>query len=109
MFEYTLHHILVRHVEGESRLSSKTPNRVKNIEARDTLLAILGAPESASLDDLDAALTTLSAAPLSFIEETIKASAEVVISDNKVSVEEAELLRVIGDALGCPVPVFLPS
>ena len=39
----------------------------------------------------------------------LAACAATVATDRQVSIEEAELLRVIADTLGCPVPPLLPG
>jgi Zn-dependent protease with chaperone function len=53
---------------------------------------------------IDAALDQLSLASLKVKQRVIEACTEAIIRDGQVSVDEAELLRVISDALDCPMP-----
>ena len=39
----------------------------------------------------------------------IEACAICIAADRKITVDEAELLRVVADSLGCPIPPLLPG
>jgi Zn-dependent protease with chaperone function len=56
------------------------------------------------LTALDAALDQLAFAPLTVKKSVLEASAASISYDGRATVEEAELLRVISDALDCPMP-----
>ena len=60
-----------------------------------------------SLNEFDNALQIL-ASTTPQIKRAIMGSCLVCLGhDQKVTSQEAELFRVIGDALGCPVPLFI--
>lgn len=64
---------------------------------------------NASLGSLSDALDTLAHVAPKLKERLIRACAIVVASDRTVTPREAELLRVIADALGVPTPPLLPG
>ena len=57
-----------------------------------------------TLTDIDAALKKLAAASPPVKKRVLGAAIVAVAADRKVSVVEAELLRVIADSLDCPMP-----
>ncbi|MDC0358166.1 M48 family metallopeptidase [Oligoflexia bacterium] len=67
------------------------------------------ATQAGSLDKLDQALTVLEHAEPRVKEKILRACTISVAFDNFVTIEEAELIRTIGDALDCPIPPFLPN
>ena len=62
----------------------------------------------ASLAAVDKALHTLEGASAPIKKRIVDACAACVGADGRVTVDEAELLRAIADALDCPIPPFLP-
>jgi hypothetical protein len=60
-----------------------------------------------SLDDFDHSLKILINSEMSIKEPLITAAAACIAADGKVSIDEAELLRTIADALECPLPPLL--
>jgi Zn-dependent protease with chaperone function len=68
-------------------------------------LAFLPADKVASAD-LDRALDALAAASVGIKRRILNACAWCVAADGSVSTREAELLRLIADSLGCPLPPF---
>lgn len=60
--------------------------------------------KNARLSDFDKALTELNMATPSLKRLILKTAANCVAYDGVISVKEGELLRVIADALDCPVP-----
>jgi len=58
---------------------------------------------------LDEALAQLNGASPALKRTILAACTACIGSDGKVTIEEAELLRAVGDALGCPIPPFLPG
>ncbi|WP_447971056.1 M48 family metalloprotease [Nitrospira sp. M1] len=56
---------------------------------------------------LDLTLHTLNEATPQLKRRIIKACAACVLADQRITVEEAELLRAIADSLGCPMPPLL--
>jgi hypothetical protein len=59
------------------------------------------------LKRLDQALDNLGSASPAAKKTMLSSFTACVATDHKMTVEEAELLRVIADALGCPVPPVL--
>lgn len=59
------------------------------------------------LDKIDAALERLAAAAPAIKKQVIESCAACIGADGRVTVEEAEALRVISDALDCPMPPLL--
>lgn len=62
---------------------------------------------SANLPEVDAALDRLVLVALPLKRKLLEACAQAVAADGRLGEREAELLRAIADALGCPVPPFL--
>jgi Zn-dependent protease with chaperone function len=63
------------------------------------------APAAAcGLDAISGALDRLAPAPLSYRRVLLAACARAVNTDRRVTPDEAELVRAIADALGCPLP-----
>ena len=60
--------------------------------------------DKSGLGPLDKALDQLAAAPLTVKKNVLEACAATIAADGKATVEEGELLRVISDALACPMP-----
>ncbi len=60
-----------------------------------------------SLKLLDAALDQMAATTPEIKKRVIEASAATIAADGRVTVQEGELLRVIADALDCPMPPLL--
>jgi hypothetical protein len=58
---------------------------------------------------LDQALTSLAEVSPREKRRVLHACAEVIAADKKVTVREGELLRLIADSLGCPMPPLLPG
>ena len=67
-------------------------------------------PRSESgLKTIDAALDQLAAATPAIKKLVLQACAECIGADEHVTIEEGELLRVISDALDCPMPPILDA
>lgn len=67
----------------------------------------LQARDQTTFHQLDAALDQLAAASPQIKKRVLTACAECIQHDGKVEVAEGELLRVISDALDCPMPPLL--
>ncbi len=63
--------------------------------------------QACSLQEVDRALDDLARLAPTLKEPLMRACVACVAADRRVSVEEAELLRAIADALDCPLPPFL--
>ena len=63
--------------------------------------------EQADLRMVDRALDSLAAASPQIKKRVLEACAACIGADGRVTVEEAELLRVIADSLHCPMPPLL--
>jgi len=74
----------------------KLPNRGAGIE--------LLPRDKSGLGPLDKSLDLLAAASLTVKKQVLEACAATIAADGKATVEEGELLRVISDALECPMP-----
>ncbi len=57
---------------------------------------------------IESAISRLAQVPYSARELVVDACAHCVLSDEEVTIDEAELLRVVIVSLGCPLPPFLP-
>jgi len=90
---------LARAGSGDSRAAFAAGARLLPLEG----LALLPA-EACEPERLDAALDALAALVPLRKRDLLGACAATVLVDRHVAVEEAELLRAIADALGCPVP-----
>jgi hypothetical protein len=69
----------------------------------------ISAQDACGLNALDVALAKLGHGSGAVKRRVLEACTEVVSSDNKITVAEAELLRAIADSLDCPVPPFHPG
>ena len=67
----------------------------------------MDAQANCGLGTVDEALASLASAAPGVKKMVLKGCVACVASDGKVTIEEAELLRSVADALGCPVPPFL--
>jgi len=65
--------------------------------------------ESCGLAGLDEALSSLDLAPPNVKQIAIKACVETIFADKQVTVEEAEMLRAIVEAMDCPAPPIFPG
>ncbi len=63
--------------------------------------------ESCDVTSVNRAIDRLAIASPSLKQEILEAAASAVGSDGKVTTQEAELLRALGDTLHCPVPPIL--
>lgn len=66
-------------------------------------------PERCGLEELDRSLDTLDAVSFKLKQRLLEAGVACVSADKQVTIREAELLRGIADALGCPMPPLLPG
>jgi biotin carboxylase len=71
------------------------------------LASALGTLEACGLDAVDDALDSLVGATHAVRKEVLNACVHCVASDNRVTLEEAELIRAVADALECPMPPLL--
>jgi hypothetical protein len=65
-------------------------------------------PSSPTAQEIDAAVNRVSQLPDRRKGAIVQACAYSVLADEDVSLDEAELLRVVIIALGCPLPPFMP-
>jgi hypothetical protein len=83
---------------------------VKGAEKLGVGVSLKIAPNQAcGLQALDESLDGLGGASPAIKKRVIEACVTCIGVDGRVTVEEAELLRVVGDALDCPIPPFLPG
>lgn len=65
--------------------------------------------DACTLEPLDRALDTLNVAPNASKRSMLAAFSQCIAFDQRATLNEIELLRVISDALGCPMPPVLPD
>ncbi|MGZ4971971.1 MAG: M48 family metallopeptidase [Limisphaerales bacterium] len=65
--------------------------------------------DECNLAQIDAAVQKITESALPVKKQILNACALVVASDSLVKEEEAEMLRAIADAMGCPLPPFVSS
>jgi Zn-dependent protease with chaperone function len=65
--------------------------------------------DQCDLKSVDAALDQLVTLAPPMKRMVLEACAECIAADGRVTVEEGELLRIIADALDCPMPPLLPA
>ena len=63
--------------------------------------------ENSKLSDLDDALNRFDQASPLVKRQIVHACAKAVVTDEKITSEEAELLRAVADTIGCPIPPFV--
>jgi hypothetical protein len=65
--------------------------------------------ERCGLDALDAALEKLNVVAPRLKRQVLASCVACVSADREITDREAELLRAVSDALGCPMPPLLPG
>ena len=78
----------------------------EKLDATPAQLTLLPRGES-GLSAFDRALDTLAGGAPALKKSVLEACAACIGADEQVSVEEAELLRVISDAFACPMPPLI--
>jgi Zn-dependent protease with chaperone function/uncharacterized tellurite resistance protein B-like protein len=66
-------------------------------------------PEQCGLDRIEAALDRFAEATPLVKRQLIHACGRAVMADDLVTSDEAELIRAIADAIGCPIPPFVKT
>jgi hypothetical protein len=92
---------------GNAQRSSSAVAAGLSALGMDTYKPNLPDVDQCTLKALDAALDRLSLAAPKLKKRLLNAFAACIAEDSHVSIEETELLRVIADALGCPIPPVL--
>lgn len=100
-------------LSGLARVGHDTEEKVARAYdlARGTIAREVVMPpdtSSPSAQEIDAAINRLSQLPDRKKRAIVQAFAYSVLADEDVTLDEAELLRVVIIALGCPLPPFLP-
>lgn len=72
-------------------------------------IGVIKPTDQCGLDTLLTALDKLKNASPAIKKRLINACTGCIAMDGKVTIEEAEVLRSIGDSLDCPIPPFLPG
>jgi hypothetical protein len=135
-FEFALHHLLVRHLAPSFEKADPPPTQYYSLKglAHECSLVLsalahrgpepaaafaagaaalpgvearLKAEPECGLQDLGFALAALDGAAPPRKRQFLSACAAVIAHDQKVALEEGELLRAIADALRCPMPPLL--
>lgn len=143
LFEYALHHVLLKHLQVRFAEAGKKPVPVNSMtRVQDEISCVLSLlaryghddEEAArkammralrqfderqwkyinfqpaplcTLKDFDQALRRLNATSMVIKEKLLAAALECIIWDSRITVREAELYRVVTEALDCPVPPWL--
>ena len=66
-------------------------------------------PEECGLREIEVALDNFALATPLVKKRLLHASGKTVMSDQRVTSDEAELIRAIADAIGCPIPPFVKT
>ena len=66
-------------------------------------------PEQCGLQDIEVALDKFAQATPLVKKRLLHACGKTVMADEKVTSDEAELIRAIADAIGCPIPPFVKT
>jgi Zn-dependent protease with chaperone function len=82
----------------------KAAEKIETINSSDFLPV-----NKCSLKELDQALAKLDQTDFRLKRKIIDACVVCVVADGQITVRQAELIRVIADAVGCPVPPLLPG
>jgi Zn-dependent protease with chaperone function len=140
LFEFVLHHCVLRHLAGHFR-KRKQVTQIYNLrgaakecscllsalarlghrdegqagrafEAGRKIIAgkaawVFSAAGDCTLYDIDQALRKLAGLSPPLKKKLLAACLECITYDQQITSEESELFRVIADALGCPVPLWL--
>lgn len=93
--------------EGDADMAFDAGRRVYGGAAREALTLL--PPNMAGTTSLDEALGRLERAAPVIKQRVVEAGAKVVLADATVMLEEYELLRVVSDALRCPLPPLTPE
>jgi Zn-dependent protease with chaperone function len=121
LFEYALQHALTRNLDahfGGQRPTAVQYYSLKPLKQEtEILLATLARAGETSSDSAKKAFHTAAARlqsqlpGLQFADKRllIEAATLCIAADQQITVEEAELLRVIADSLGSPMPPLLPG
>lgn len=143
LFEYSLHHVLLKHLHARFTGAGKKVvpvNSMANVQdeiscvlsllaryghdseeaARKAMIRALRQfderqwkyinfqpPALSTLKDFDRALRRLNATSMAIKEKLLAAALECIIWDSRITVREAELYRIVTEALDCPVPPWL--
>jgi Zn-dependent protease with chaperone function len=99
-----------------AHLSSRNPEQSEEVYHRAIADLDLRAPQPSmtpqsecNLSALAKAIDNLAKVAPMLKKKILQGCAEIILSDRKVDVKEAELLRVVADSLDCPVPPLLPE
>jgi Zn-dependent protease with chaperone function len=136
LFEWTLLRLLMAHLRPNFEGTPRSRNRYSSLsrlqEPCTVVLSTLAAASTSSeesfgrgaellnfhglelipaercdLAEMDSALLILAEASPALKRKIVRACAECVIADGRITTEEAELLRATADTLGCPMPPLL--
>jgi Zn-dependent protease with chaperone function len=99
----TLAHAGNRNADAAARAHSRGAGKLGRDGETPALLPL----EQCSLKTFDQALDRLAQASPQIKKRVLEACAECIDSDGRVTIEEAELLRVVADSLDCPMPPLL--
>ncbi len=83
---------------------SQSAKKIEAINSSDFLPT-----DECRLKDLDQALSNLNKASFSLKRKIIDACVTCIIADGQVTNKQAELIRVIADAIDCPIPPLFPG
>ncbi len=91
------------HIDDAQKSFSAGVACIRSLSSKCTLLP----KEACSLKRLDLALTRLEKVSQGTKRQMLQAFSACIAADGKVDIGELELLRIISDALGCPMPPIL--
>ena len=94
---------------ADEQLATAAIAAATNALGGDSAGLVLLPRQQCGLKSVDAALDQMAAAAPAIKRRVLEACAACIGADGRVTVEEAELLRIIADALDCPMPPLLAS
>jgi len=100
----------VSHPEDQSAIRSAFETAVSHLTEMGNQAVIPFLPaEQCGLRQVDEALERFAHATPLVKRDLLEAACHGIIADGKISSREAELIRAIADAIGCPIPPFVKT
>ncbi|MAS94556.1 MAG: hypothetical protein CMO55_15260 [Verrucomicrobiales bacterium] len=92
---------------GEKGMGEAFRRAEEHLQRKDAFKVPFKSPEECSLNYIEDALEKFSKATPTLKKHLLEACSRSVMADQAVSSREAELIRAIADAMGCPIPPFV--
>lgn len=92
---------------GETGIGEAFRRAESHLQGRNAFKVPFKSANECSLQQIEAALEKFSRATPTMKKHLLEACSRSVMADQAVSSREAELIRAIADAMGCPIPPFV--